>query len=86
MLNVYDLIDNVGLQLSEKTDGQFCFSEFHLMNAYFEIKLCEKTKKQCTFSLIGGHKTERTVFNQFLWTGRYAHWLSKRHGLTLKKI
>ena len=62
MPNIHELKDNVALQISEKTNGQVWFSNLNLKNAYSQLKLCEKTSKQCNFSIVGGE----TTGNQFL--------------------
>ena len=53
MPNIQDLIDNVALQFSEKPNGQVCFSNLNLKNAYSQLKLSDQTSKQCNFSIVG---------------------------------
>ena len=65
--NIHELIDNVALQISEKSNGRVWFSNLDLKNAYSQLKLCEQTRKQCNFSIVGG---ENTGTYQFL-TGFY---------------
>ena len=67
MPNVHELIDNVALQISEKSIGQVWFSNLRLKNADSQLKLCDQTSKQCNFIIVGG-KTTGTY--QFL-TGFY---------------
>ena len=57
MPNIRELIDNVALQISKKLNGQVWFSNLDLKNAYSHLKLCEKTSKQCNFSIVGGETT-----------------------------
>ena len=57
MPNLHELIDNVALQISEKSNGQVWFSNLYLKNAYSQLKLYEKTSKQCNFSIVGGETT-----------------------------
>ena len=45
MPNIHELIDNVALQISEKSNGQVCFSNLDLKNAYSHLKLCNQTSK-----------------------------------------
>ena len=63
MPNIHELIDKVALQISEKSNGRVWFSNLDLKNAYSQLKLCKQTRKQCTFSIVGG---ETTVTYQFL--------------------
>ena len=67
MPNIHELIDNVALQILEKSNGRDCFSNLNVRNAYSQVKLCDQTSKQCNFSIVGG-KTTGTY--QFL-TGFY---------------
>ena len=67
MPNIHELIDNVALQISEKSNGRVWFSNLDLKNKYSQLKLAEQTSKQCNFSIVGG-KTTGTY--QFL-TGFY---------------
>ena len=67
MPNIHELIDNVALQISEKSNGRLWFHNLDLKNAYSQIKLCEQTSKQCNLSIVGG---ETTGTYQFL-TGFY---------------
>ena len=55
--NIHELIDNVALQISEKSNGQVWFSNLYLKNAYSQLKLCDQTSKQCNFSIVGGETT-----------------------------
>ena len=57
MPNIRELIDNVALQISEKSNGRFWFSNLDLKNAYSQLKLCDQTSKQCNFSIVGGETT-----------------------------
>ena len=57
MPNIHELIDNVALQISEKSNGQVWFSNLYLKNAYSQLKLCDQTSKQCNFSIVGGETT-----------------------------
>ena len=57
MLNIHEPIDNVALQISEKSDGRVWFSNLDLKNAYNQLKLCNQTSKQCKFSIVGGETT-----------------------------
>ena len=57
MPNIHELIDNVALQISEKSNGRVWFSNLDLKNAYSQLKLCEQTSKQCKFSIVGGKTT-----------------------------
>ena len=57
MSNIHELIDNVALQISEKSNGRAWFSNLDLKNAYSQLKLCEQTSKQCNFSIVGGEIT-----------------------------
>ena len=57
MLNIHELIDNVALQISEKSNGRVLFSNLDLNNAYSQLKLCDQTSKQCNFSIVGGETT-----------------------------
>ena len=47
----------MALKISEKTNGQVWFSNLDLKNAYSQLKVCEKTSKQCLFSIVGGKTT-----------------------------
>ena len=38
MPNIHELIDNVALQVSEKSNGQVWFSNLDLKNAYSQLK------------------------------------------------
>ena len=67
MPNIHELIDNVALQISKKSNGRVWFSNLALKNAYSHLTLCEQTSKQCNISIVGG-KTTGTY--QFL-TGFY---------------
>ena len=67
MPNIHELINNVALQISEKSNGRLWFSNLDLKNAYSQLKLCEQTSKQCIFRIVGG---ETTGTYQFL-TGFY---------------
>ena len=40
MPNLHELIDNVALQISEKSNGRVWFSNLDLKNAYSQLKLC----------------------------------------------
>ena len=53
MPNIYELIDNIALQLSNKNSGEVLFSNLDLKNAYSQLKLCTDTSKQCNFSTVG---------------------------------
>ena len=57
MPNIHELIDNVALQISEKSNGRVWFSKLDLKNAYSQLKLCDQTSKQCNFSIVGGETT-----------------------------
>ena len=57
MPNIHELIDNVALQFSEKSNGQVWFSNLDLKNAYSQLKLCDQMSKQCNFSIVGGETT-----------------------------
>ena len=57
MPNIHELIDNVALQISEKSNGRVWFSNLDLKNAYSQLKLCDQTRKQCNFSIVGGETT-----------------------------
>ena len=57
MPNIHELIDNVALQISEKSNGPVWFSNLDLKNAYSQLKLCDQTSKQCNFSIVGGETT-----------------------------
>ena len=62
MTNIHELIDNVDLQLSEKTYRQVWFSNLDLKNAYSQFQLCARTSKQCNFSIVGGDTTGTCKF------------------------
>ena len=62
MPNIHELKDNVTLQISEKSNRKVWFSNLDPKNAYSQLKLCEKTSKQCNFSKVGNE----TTVNQFL--------------------
>ena len=53
------LLDNVAQSAQEghKKPGSTLFSTFDLSYAYSQLKLSEKTQKQCNFSIIGGQAT-----------------------------
>ena len=55
--NIYELIDNVTLQFSEKSNGRVWFCILDLKNAYGQMKLCKQTSKQCNYSIVGGKTT-----------------------------
>ena len=55
--NILELIDNVALQISEKSIGQVWFSNLDLKNAYSQLKLCDQTSKQFNFIIVGGKTT-----------------------------
>ena len=57
MPNIHEFIDNVALQISEKSNGRVWFSSLDLKNAYSQLKLCEQTSKQCNFSIVGSETT-----------------------------
>ena len=57
MPNIHELIDNVALQISKKSNGQVWFSNLDLKNAYSQVKLCDQTSKQCNFSIVEGKIT-----------------------------
>ena len=57
MPNIHELIDNLALQISEKSNGRVWFSNLDLKNAYSQLKLCDQTSKQCNFSIVGGETT-----------------------------
>ena len=57
MPNIHELIDNVALQISEKSNGRVWFSNLDLKNAYSQLKQCNQTSKQCNFSRVGGKTT-----------------------------
>ena len=57
MPNIHELIDNMALQISEKSNGRVWFSNLDLKNAYSQLKLCLQTSKQCNFSIGGGETT-----------------------------
>ena len=57
MPNIHELIDNVALKISEKPTGQVWFGNLDLKNAYSQLKLWEKTSKQCNFTIVGGETT-----------------------------
>ena len=44
MPNIHELIENVALKISEKTNGQVWFSDLDLKNAYSKRKLCKKNQ------------------------------------------
>ena len=67
MPNIHELIDNVALQISEKSNRRVWFSNLDLKNAYSQLKLCDKISKQCNFSILG---VETTGTFRFL-TGFY---------------
>ena len=46
MPNIHELIDNLALQISEKSNGRVWFSNLDLKNAYSQLKLCDQTSKQ----------------------------------------
>ena len=48
--NIHELIDNVALQISEKSNGRVWFSNLDLKNAYSQLKLCNQTSKQCNLA------------------------------------
>ena len=52
----------MALKISEKTNGQVWFSNLDLKNAYSQLKVCEKTSKQCLFSIVGGKTTGTYLF------------------------
>ena len=62
MPNIHELIDNVALQISEKSIGRVWFSNLDLKNAYSQLKLSEQTSKQCNFSIVGGETTRTYRF------------------------
>ena len=62
MPNIHELIDNVALQISEKSNGRVWFSNLDLKNAYSHLKLCDQTSKQCKFSIVAGETTETYQF------------------------
>ena len=64
---IHELIDNVALQIREKSNGKVWFSKLDLKNAYSQLKLCDQTSKQCNFSIVG---CETTGTYRFL-TGFY---------------
>ena len=57
MPNIHELIDNMVLQTSEKSNGRVRFNNLDLKIAYSQLKLCEQTSKQCSFSIVGGKTT-----------------------------
>ena len=57
MPNIHELIDNVALPISVKSNGRVWFSNLDLKNAYSQLKLCEQTSKQCNFSIVGVETT-----------------------------
>ena len=57
MPNIHELIDNVDLQISEKSNGRVWFSNLDLKNAYSQLKLCKQTSEQCNFIIVGGKTT-----------------------------
>ena len=57
MPNIHELIDNVALQISEKSNGRVWFSNLDLKNAYSQLKLCDQTSRQCNFCIVGGETT-----------------------------
>ena len=59
---IQELIDNVALHISEKSNGQTWFSKLDLKNAYSQLVLCDQTSKQCNFSIAGGKRTGRYQF------------------------
>ena len=61
--NIHELIGNVVVRISEKSNGQVWFSNLYLKNAYSQLKLCNQTSKQCDFKTVGG---ETTGIYQFL--------------------
>ena len=58
MPNIHELIKNIALQMSEKTNWQVWFSNLDLKNFYSQLKLCERKSKQCNFSIVRGDSTE----------------------------
>ena len=64
MPNIQELIDNVALHISEKSNGQTWFSNIDLKNAYSQFVLRNQTRKQCNFGIAGGksHGTYRVLF------------------------
>ena len=42
MPNIHELIDNVALQISEKSNGRVWLSNLDLKNAYSQLKLCDQ--------------------------------------------
>ena len=62
MPNIHELIDNVDLQISEKSDGRVWFSKLDLKKAYSQLKLCKQTSEQCNFSIVGGETTGKYRF------------------------
>ena len=67
MPNIHELIDNVALQISEKSNRRVWFSNLDLKNASSHFKQCEQTSKWCIFSIVG---VENTGTYRFL-TGFY---------------
>ena len=62
MPNIHELIDNVALQIREKSNGQVWFSNLDLKNTYSQLKLCDQTSKQCNFSIVGSKTTGKCQF------------------------
>ena len=44
MPNIHELIDNVALQIPEKSNGRVWFSNLDLKKTYSQLKLCKKNK------------------------------------------
>ena len=63
MPNIHELIDNVALQISEKSNEKGWFSNLDLKNAYSQLKLCDQTSKQCNFSIVVGETTGTYQFS-----------------------
>ena len=73
MPNIHEFIDNLALQISEKSNGRVWFSNLDLRNAYSQLKLCEQTSIQCSFSILGGETTRMyRFFNWIIRSGGHA--------------
>ena len=84
---IYTILDNVALQISEKSNGKVWFSNLDLKNTYSQLKLCDQTSKQCNFSILGGKTTGTCRFlTGFYGLGDMPNEIQRAKDLLLKNI
>ena len=62
MPNLRELVDNIALELSEKSIGDLWFTNRELENAYSQLVLDEITSRQFIFNFLCANKTATYQF------------------------